>query len=72
VNRSYDGPAIDATNQSISEAPYWQDDGDGETVEVLGEEDGGDESYHNVPTPADDPDPDTTRQTTLADWGWSS
>jgi hypothetical protein len=72
VRASYDGPALDETSQHITEVPDWQDDGDGETVEVLGGEDAGEERYHNVPAPDEDPDPDTTGQTTIEDWGWSA
>jgi hypothetical protein len=72
VRASYDGSALDGTNQYITEAPYWQDDSDGETVEVLGDEAAGEETFHNVPTPGDDAGPDTSGQTTIADWGWSA
>ena len=33
ARRSYKRPALDATGQHISDAPYWQ--GDGETVDVV-------------------------------------
>jgi hypothetical protein len=70
--RSFEGPPIDATGQYLTGAPYWTDDGTSETVDVLGNEATGTEAYHNVPTPGSDPTPDTTGQTTLADWGWSA
>ncbi len=72
MKRSYDGPPVDGSGQHITEAPYWQDDGEGETVEVLGDEDDGEETFHNVPTPDRDPDPETTGQTTIQDWRWSA
>jgi len=69
VSQRYDGPPLDVTGQHITEAPYWQ--GEGETVDVIGGEKTGEETYENVPTPEDDPDPETVGQTTLEDWGWS-
>jgi hypothetical protein len=72
VRASYDGPAIDGTSQQITEAPYWQDDSEGETVEVLGDEDVGEETFHNVPAPDDESDPDTNGQTAITDWRWSA
>jgi len=70
VSQRYDGPPLDATGQHITEAPYWQDAG--ETVDVLGGDEVGKETFENVPTPDDDPDPKTTGQTTLEDWRWSA
>lgn len=65
--RSYDGPALDATVQTIDEAPYWQ--GDGETVDVVDDAEVGEETVENVPVPdGGEKQPDRTGQTTLADW----
>lgn len=68
---SYDGPALDATGQHISEAPYWRD---GETVDVATDEKTGELTAENVPVPdggAQRPD-DADGQTTLDDWGRSA
>ena len=68
-SRSYEGPAVDATGQLITEAPYWQDDG--ETVDVIDEDldSAGEESVENVPVPdGRERRPDTTGQTTFDDW----
>ncbi|QLD84638.1 hypothetical protein HWV23_02835 [Natronomonas halophila] len=69
---SYDGPALDGTVQHLSEAPYWQ--GDGETVDVVDDRvDGaGEERTENVPVPDGGEKPDVDGQTTLEDWGWSA
>jgi len=69
--RSYDGPALDGTYQPISEAPYWQ--GEGETVDVVDDSDLGEERVENVPIPDGGEQPeDAEGQTTLDDWGWSA
>jgi hypothetical protein len=68
-SRSYDGPAVDATGQHISEAPYWQDDG--ETVDVVDDrlDASGETRVEDVPVPdGRDRRPDTTGQTTLGDY----
>ncbi|MFT4891893.1 MAG: hypothetical protein ACI9YT_002828 [Halobacteriales archaeon] len=68
--RSYDGPALDATVQYISEAPHWQ--GDGETVDVVDDTPAGEETVEGVFVPdGGDRRPDVEGQTTLDDWGWS-
>jgi hypothetical protein len=68
--RSYDGPALDGTFQPISEAPYWQ--GDGETVDAT-PADEGEVRAENVPVPDGGAErPDVEGQTTLDDWGWSA
>ena len=68
ARRSYEGAAIDGRGQHISEAPYWQDDG--ETVDVVDEDldSAGEESVENVPVPDGCDRPDTTGQTTLDDY----
>ena len=67
--RSYRGPALDGTYQSINEAPHWQ--GDGETVDVVDDTPLGEERTENVPIPKDPEPPDREGQTTLDEWGWS-
>jgi len=76
ADRSYSGPPLDGTYQSISEAPHWQ--GDGKTVDVVDDEPVGRESTTNVPIPVPEPDaepdlerPDRSGQTTWDDWGGS-
>lgn len=67
-SRSYEGPAVDATGQHISEAPYWQD---GETVDVVDDrlDGGGETRVEDVPLPdGRERRPDTTGQTTLGDY----
>lgn len=66
--RAYRGPALDATEQYLTEAPYWQ--GDGETVDVVDDTPLGEETTENVPVPGPEC-PDRTGQTTFDDWGWS-
>lgn len=69
-SRSYEGPALDATGQHISEAPYWQDDG--ETVDVVDDrlDADGETRVEDVPVPdGRGRRPDTTGQTTLDEWG---
>jgi len=68
--RSYSGPPLNGGYQSISEAPYWQ--GDGETVDVVDDEPVGEQTTEGVPEPDPQPDPETSGQTTLDDWGWSA
>jgi len=67
-SRSYEGPALDKTGQHISEAPYWQDDG--ETVDVVDDrlDADGETRVEDVPVPDGCDRPDTTGQTTLDDW----
>ncbi|MFB6297272.1 MAG: hypothetical protein ABEH56_01995 [Salinirussus sp.] len=71
---SYEGPALDGTVQHLSEAPYWQ--GEGETIAASDDDqENGDISAENVPTPpadADDRRPDVKGQSTLEDWRWSA
>jgi len=72
-NRSYQGPALDGTVQTLDEAPYWQ--GDGETVDVVDDTPVGEESTENVPVPEPTPGvtrPDAGGQTTWSDWGGES
>jgi len=64
-SREYDGPAIDAIGQHISDAPYWQ--GEGETVDIVTDDATGEERVENVPAPTSRPD--TDGQTTLDEWG---
>ncbi|GGK74667.1 hypothetical protein [Haloarcula sebkhae] len=69
---SYDGPALDATGQHITERPELDDSG--ETVDVVDDrlDADGEERVENVPHPNDGPErPDTDGQTTLDDWRWS-
>jgi hypothetical protein len=71
--RQYDGPALDGTVQHISEATYWQ--GDGETVDVVDNTPVGEERTEGVPVPdggAERPDVDEDRQTRLDEWRWSA
>jgi hypothetical protein len=68
-SRSYEGPALDATGQHISEAPYWQDDG--ETVDVVDDrlDADGETRVEDVPVPdGRERRPDATGQTTWDDW----
>lgn len=65
-NRTYDGPPLDGTYQSLSEAPFWNE---GETVYATPPEPDGKETTENVPDVDVDPEPDRSGQTTLADWG---
>ena len=68
---SYQGPALDGTYQSISEAPYWR--GDGETVDVVDDTPQGEERTEGVPeVDRDDRPDDVDGQTTFDDWGWSA
>jgi len=70
---SYDGPSLDGTVQYLGEAPYWQSD-DGETVDVVDDEETGEVRTESVPVPhggAQRPDIDEERQTRLDEWGWS-
>ena len=67
--RSVDGVGVDATMQSISEAPHWQ--GDGETVDVVDDTPVGEQTTEGVPVPEVER-PDADGQTTLDDWGWSA
>ena len=68
--RSYEGPALDGTYQAITEAPYWQ--GDGETVDVVDNTPVGEATTEDVPVPDGGREhPDVDGQSTLADWGWS-
>jgi hypothetical protein len=74
TGHSYDGPPLDATYQHISDAPAWRSD-DGETVNVVDDEETGEISTENVPQPPQTPDerrPDADGQTTLDDFGWST
>jgi len=69
--RSYSGPALDATVQHLGDAPYWQ--ADGETVDVIDDrEDPGEDTTENVPVPDSGRPEGAEGQTTLADWGWSA
>jgi len=68
-SHSYEGPALDATGQHISEAPYWQDDG--ETVDVVDDrlDADGETRVEDVPVPdGRERRPDATGQTTWDDW----
>ncbi|WP_435349737.1 hypothetical protein [Haloarchaeobius sp. HRN-SO-5] len=66
TGRSYDGPALDYTWQSITERPELDDD---DTVYCTPAEPEGEETTENVPVP--DLDSDADGQTTFEDWGWS-
>ncbi|WP_436933672.1 hypothetical protein [Halovenus marina] len=67
--RSVDGVGIDASYQHISEAPAYNDP-DGETVDVVTDDDVGEETTEGVPDLNRRPEGDG--QTTLDDWGWSA
>jgi len=67
--RSYEGPPVDGT------LPFIAADDDGETVDVVDDEETGEISAENVPQPPQTPDerrPDADGQTTLDDWEWSA
>jgi hypothetical protein len=66
--REVRGVEIDATMQPISEAPYWQ--GDGETVDATGEPEGT-VTTENVPDLGAER-PDVEGQSTWADWEGSA
>lgn len=68
--RAYDGPALDGTFQSISEAPYWQ--GEGETVDVVDDTELGEITTEGEPDIGSDKAPDVDGQSTWEDWGWSA
>lgn len=69
MKRTYEGPDLDGTVQYLSEAPYWQNDG--ETVDVTPEETG-EERAENVPIPGKPNIENIDGQTTFDDWGWST
>lgn len=76
--RSYDGPALDGTVQYITERSYdggddGDDEGTGETVEVIDadQDADGEVTVENVPIPTAER-PDVEGQSTWADWGWSA
>jgi len=62
--RSYDGPALDATYQAITEAPHWQ--GEGETVAVVDDAPVGEQTTEGVDVP--EAGDGREGQTTWADW----
>lgn len=79
--RSYDGPALDATYQYITERPVKRTDGGDEDGEQLEGEDElvyatppaepGEERTEGVPLPIEPPEPvDEDGQTRLEDWDW--
>ncbi|WP_135827319.1 hypothetical protein [Halorussus halobius] len=69
--RSYDGPAIDASYQYITERPSLDDSAD--TVYATAPEPDGEETTEDVPVPdGGRPEEDVDGQTTLDDWGWST
>lgn len=67
----YDGDPLDGTVQWISERPAALGDDDGETVDTTPEDDG-EVSVEGVNEVLNDDRPDTTGQTRLDDWGWST
>lgn len=67
---SYKGEPLDGTYQPISEAPYWQ--GEGETVDVVDDTEVGEETVENVPVLDGGERPDVEGQTTWDDWRWSA
>jgi hypothetical protein len=72
-SREYEGPAVDGTDQYLSEAPHWNDDG--ETVDVVDDDPESEVSAENVPMPPSSPDerrPDVDGQSTWDDWRWSA
>jgi hypothetical protein len=70
MGASYDGPALDGSMQPISEAPYWSD---GETVDVVDDEETGEVRTEDIPD-AEVRGPDDPGQATLDDFqrGWSA
>lgn len=80
--RSYSGPALDATYQHITERPVKRTDGgDDEDMAALEGEDElvyatdpqepGEERTEGVPLPIEPPEPvDEDGQTRLEDWDW--
>lgn len=74
TSRSYDGPALDATYQYITERPELEDEAE-DVVYVTNPEPQGKETTENVPELDETGEvdrPDVEGQTTLEDWGWSS
>jgi len=71
MGASYDGPALDGSMQPISEAPYWQ--GEGETVDVVDNTETGEARTENVPD-SEVSGPDEPGQATLDDFqrGWTA
>jgi len=64
--RSYEGPSLDGSVQYLSEAPYWQ--GEGETVKVVDDAPAGEETGEGVQSPDDGvTQPEETGRTTLDD-----
>lgn len=74
TTRSYDGPALDATYQYITERPELEKEAE-DVIYATEPEPQGKETAENVPVP-DEPEgvdrPDVEGQTTLDDWRWSS
>lgn len=69
MGASYEGPALNGSAQYISDAPYWQ--GDGETVDVVDDTPVGETRTEDVPE-LEVERPDVEGQTTLDDWGVST
>lgn len=70
ARRSYDGPALDATYQHITERPSLDKEAD-DVVYATDPEDTGEETTENVPTPETPESPAVEGQSTLDDWRWS-
>lgn len=67
ARHSYDGPALDATGQHITESPVWGDDG--ETVGVTPEDAGEVRTEGEIVLEDDRVErPDVDGQSTWADW----
>ena len=72
TSRSYEGPALDATYQYITERPSLEQQAD-EVEYATDPEPGGQESVENVPVPTEETGPEVDGQATLADFaGWSA
>jgi hypothetical protein len=61
----WDGGAIDGRDQYVSDAPYWN--GDGETVDVTGSDEG-QVTTENVPGPGEKPGTDETDEAEVPTW----
>ena len=72
TSRSYEGPALDATYQYITERPSLEQQAD-QVEYATDPETPGTESVENVPVSTEETEPDVDGQATLADFaGWSA
>lgn len=74
ARRSYEGGALDATYQYITERPSLEEEAE-DVVYATDPEDVGDECVEDVPVPDSDPKPsgDCNGQTSLEDWSrWTA